>query len=63
MLQGCDDDDDGDDDDNDDVVDGDVDGDVDDDVDDDRKLTHHMTGLADESPGWCQSSILLVRIL
>ena len=42
---------------------GDVDDDVDDYVDDDRKLTHHMTGLADESPGWCRSSILLVRTL
>ena len=50
------------DDDYDDVVDGDVYDDVDDYVDD-RKLTHHMTGLADESPGWSQSSILLVRTL
>ena len=52
MLQGYDDD------------GGDVDDDYDDDVDggdgvddDDSKLNQHITGLADESPGWCQSSI------
>ena len=36
------------------VADDDVGGD---DVGGDGELNEHITGLADESPGWCQSSI------